>query len=93
MSERFEVVEHERTMIFSSPDSSTIVQDRYRRDSMAPWIIGMCEVYCGQCEDKVAEADNAADARIALLDHELQHVKEEMTSMRVALHKLGHNGT
>lgn len=78
-------IEHDRSEVVRRDDGSVIVQDRYRRGPIAPWTVGLHEVICGTCNESVAERAAEADARIALLEHELGHVREELLSIRSSL--------
>lgn len=75
------------------PDGSFIKQARYRNSDMAPWIIGLHEVFCGECRGHLEEAVREDVARIALLEHVLGHVKEELAAMRAAFHKIDRRAT
>jgi hypothetical protein len=86
----FEVVEHERNVLLEMVDGSRITQDRYRRNDLAPWSVGMHDVYCGSCQDQILELPSEMDARVQLVEHVLGHVLQDI---RAAFLKLGRNGT
>lgn len=77
----------ERITIFEEEDGSRIEMSKYRTNSLAPWIEGLFEVHCGQCGLQIAESPDRMDARVRYLEHEMQHIKEELAAYRAAFHR------
>lgn len=81
-------VEHERDVIKTWPDGSSIVVDRYRTDHMAPWIFGRVDNFCGPCCDLVGEFDDVLTAQVEILMHREEHADKELLALRAEVTSL-----
>lgn len=82
-----------RITVLEQPDGSRIEVNKYRANEVAPWISGMYDIICGQCDSNVGEIANETEARLFHLQHQLEHVQEELAAYRAAFHNLGRRAT
>jgi hypothetical protein len=82
-------IEHERVTLEEWADGSKIEYDQYRFDPFGPWIVSGFEAYCGECRDQIAEHIDQPAVRISLLEHLLNHLREEVAGWRAVLNRIG----